>query len=1148
MTKEAQHRYPGSRPFTEYDKNLFFGRDEDIDELRKFVNVEKLVVLYARSGLGKSSAINAGLMPIIEKENIHIPINYRFKNYQSHSADTTPLDLFKQITKDFFENYQKENTSLFEKDFFSKINNENISLWQYFKTLHYVQEDRKRILLIFDQFEELFTYPDEKVHEFAEALADLISNVIPRTFKRAFTKKLYLEPELLDEEELNVIDDPIEIKILLSIRSDKLNLLNRLNVEIPNILRNCYELHPLNKEQATTAIIRPGRKKGNFISPPFYYSPEALDIILNYLTQEGKKNDDIEPFQLQILCQHVEENIVIAEDDDFIEPEDLGDLKNIYQSYYDYQISRLPSEEEQNSARLLIEEGLIFEEEERRITLYEGQIYSKYGVDKKLLDKLVDAHLLRSEPSSQGGYNYELTHDSLVAPILKAKEYRTAMEKFEEDKLVAQQKYQEANEQKLKLWNRVLRVGGVAIFVIVALLISLLMINQARSALQGQIESSELATIALRVAKFNPTNALWITQKGLSIVENNPALLLVRAENLSENSFYQNKIQVYDFNLNTVAISPNSKYIATGGGGRGELVLLDMQGKELWRKTHSPKLRNINSLAFSQDSEYLVTGGADGLAVLWDLKGNQLKTFKGHKEEIKDVVFSPDGKKLLTTGEDNIAYIWNVATATIEVTLKNRNLDLSRVITCGNFSPDGNLIALGASDGKVEIWSRNGAKLYSFKAHKYDITSVVFSPAGRYLLTASKDKTFALTDLKSGNPEATENMRIVKSHAPINEAIFSKDGHYILLAGENNQATLWNADEGSLMYEYKGAEAPVKCIDFSPENDFFLTGDGNGKLLIWAKEAMKKEVFRRSGRVKAAVFDPSNPEIIFIASEDGRLSKCNIDGKTIKNYIENSDNVKTLSISKDAKFLATGDSKGVVRLWNMSTENSKVIAELEQPIHKIIAHPSKNQWLICLPKKTILISSEGKEMKDLGYKSVQDAKFANNGEQEHLFLAHREGVDILDIENFDKIRTLGDNQRTVNVIDVSSDSKTVVMGFEDSYAEAWSFDGNKICTFIGHTEAIYAIDISEDNQYIATGGTDELIKIWDMSGREIETLRGYSGAINTLEFSKGGEFLLAACEKNNATLWYLLESFLQSPNIYKPSKEELEKVLKEAEK
>lgn len=104
--------------------------------------------------------------------------------------------------------------------------------------------------------------------------------------------------------------------------------------------------------------------------------------------------------------------------------DDLGNVEEIYENYYEDQLATLKDDTERHAARILIEEGLVFEEEERRLSIFEGVIYRNYGLSADGLRRMVDSHLLRAEPSLQGGYNYELSHDTLVRPVLKAKRKR----------------------------------------------------------------------------------------------------------------------------------------------------------------------------------------------------------------------------------------------------------------------------------------------------------------------------------------------------------------------------------------------------------------------------------------------------------------------------------------------------------------------------------------------------------------------------------------------------------------------------------------------------------------------------------------------------------------------------------------------------
>ncbi|HEV7684174.1 MAG TPA: hypothetical protein VGO68_18810 [Pyrinomonadaceae bacterium] len=435
MTTDAptlRVRYPGSRPFTQDDENLFFGRDEDIAKLTTFITVEKMTVLYGKSGLGKTSLLTAGVLPVLEHEYQYCIIPMRFGSF-THDNRKHPLDIVEdQLT-----------ARIQQKTFLSQIESEDVSLWQLLKNLEQTLATQPTFLLVFDQFEELFTYP-EGVTDFAEALADLLYGRVPKDFQRALRLATRNNANLLTPEQSEFLDRPLKLKVVMSIRSDRMSLLDSLSTQIPQVLLNCYELKPLSRTQAQDAIIGPAQKAGDFRSPPFSYKPEALKKLLNYLTQQDTKS--IESFQLQILCQYVEENIVITRTDVDVEEQDLGELEAIYRNYYDNSIKKLGTEEEQRKARIFIEEGLIFAREQRRITLYEGQIHSQFDISPELLRRLSDTHLIRSEPHSSGGFMYELSHDTLVAPILKAKAQRDLSDHAAE----AQQLLKEVREKRKK--------------------------------------------------------------------------------------------------------------------------------------------------------------------------------------------------------------------------------------------------------------------------------------------------------------------------------------------------------------------------------------------------------------------------------------------------------------------------------------------------------------------------------------------------------------------------------------------------------------------------------------------------------------------------------------------------------------------------
>lgn len=452
----ASYRYPGVKPFTQEDSHLFFGRNQDIQQLVRYLRTEDLVVLHGKSGLGKTSLIQAGVIPQLEaKEKKKLPfepITFRFNSFHPKNPQNVTHIAEANIAR--------------EPSFLDALPVKYVSLWHALKSKQLSQgapSKRQSYLLIFDQFEELFTYPQEEVEAFGHDLADLVNKVVPSEFRKVLRREEVVNPELkakLDEGGFREwLNSEIDVKILIAIRSDKFNLLDRLSTYIPSILINSRILEALNREQAEEAIHEPAIMKGEFESPAFQYSDTAKDKILDFLTSDDTRR--VEGFQLQILCRHIEENLIkfassnnkksigkiqISRTPDGTTPfviEDVdADFANILRNYYDDQVMKLDPEE-QMLARKFIEDELIAEG--RRVSLDRAVI--KADVSDDLLYSLVNSRLIRREPNSLGGFSFEISHDTLLDPIMQARNERQIVERAQADREEAREAAKKRQEE-----------------------------------------------------------------------------------------------------------------------------------------------------------------------------------------------------------------------------------------------------------------------------------------------------------------------------------------------------------------------------------------------------------------------------------------------------------------------------------------------------------------------------------------------------------------------------------------------------------------------------------------------------------------------------------------------------------------------------
>ena len=410
MSVIPHDRYPGPPPFedTPEDHSVFFGRADEIRTLTQEIIASPLLVLFGKSGLGKTSLMQAGVFPELRAAGL-LPIRVRL------SASGAPLQLITDSAR---------KASLECRDIkVDYVAGELVSAWAFFKTAMFWREDSLLIpVLVFDQFEEIFTLIDAKWRRaFAEEVGPLVSGNPPAAVRQ--------RPKASTGVSLG--DASPKVKVVFSLREEYLGSLQELGSEIPGLFRDRFRLLPLSEEQGRQAIVGPAGKPGAFGTPPFKYQEETLKRMLDYL--KGRSGN-IEPFQLQLLCQHAEQKIVkpLVERKDGpgsaspieIAPQQLGDrsaMEAVMQGFYKDSLQQLPWHERRR-AQVLCDTGLLLSTG-NRTSLQEDQVRHDYHIAEETLKHLVDKRILRVEPRLEGR-SFEISHDTLAQAILQTRPWR----------------------------------------------------------------------------------------------------------------------------------------------------------------------------------------------------------------------------------------------------------------------------------------------------------------------------------------------------------------------------------------------------------------------------------------------------------------------------------------------------------------------------------------------------------------------------------------------------------------------------------------------------------------------------------------------------------------------------------------------------
>jgi hypothetical protein len=399
----ADNPWPGLQSFDEASRSYFFGMHAQTDALFRLVRRETLTLFYGRSGLGKTSLLQAGLFPRLREANI-LPVPIRL------DYGPKALAFARQVG-------QAVAGALSEAGIDSRPPAEGEFLWEYFHSSDvdfWDAENRLvKLVLVFDQFEERFTLgrqlpeTNAQAERFLTELSQLVENRPPPALKARF--------EAHSAGVGNYDFDKNSCNVILSLREDFLPELENLRDRFPSVLENTLRLQGMSEAQAIEVVLGPGSH---------LVSEQVATEIVRFAggaDQRAQDHFSVEPVLLSVvlygLNQRRRESHQAAITSDLLS----GNREQILEGFYEDALRELPMQ-----TRLLVEDGLLTSSG-RRDTLAWEDALAEYGVDEKDLLTLIDRHLLRREDRSDGA-RIELVHDRLAEVVRKQRDVRRERE------------------------------------------------------------------------------------------------------------------------------------------------------------------------------------------------------------------------------------------------------------------------------------------------------------------------------------------------------------------------------------------------------------------------------------------------------------------------------------------------------------------------------------------------------------------------------------------------------------------------------------------------------------------------------------------------------------------------------------------------
>ncbi|MER7705362.1 trypsin-like peptidase domain-containing protein [Kitasatospora sp. NPDC097605] len=525
--------------------------------------------------------------------------------------------------------------------------------------------------------------------------------------------------------------------------------------------------------------------------------------------------------------------------------------------------------------------------------------------------------------------------------------------------------------------------------------------------------------------------------------------------------------------VDAVAFSPDGKTLATSG---------DDQTVHLWEVATGRTTATLTghgdtvwAVAFSPDGKTLATASFDGTARLWDIGTRTTRTtFKGHTGSVYSVAFSPDGKTLATGSADNAARLWDIATGTTRATLNDHTGPVQAVV----FSPDGRTLATGSDDTAADVWDvATGSFQTTFSGHTAGVTAVAFSPDGKTLATGSVDKSARLWDVAT----QTTRTALIGHIDSVYSVAFGPDGTTLATGSVDTTARLWDVSAGTVL---SGLSSGLSTVVFSPDGTTLTAGGADAAVRVWnVKDLTGHSPLNGRPDVGVVALSPDG-KTLATGEADYTVSLWEVaTGRKLNTLNGHSDVVSAMAFSSDGKSLATGSYDTTAQVWDVATGTTRTV---------LYDHTS----------------------------AVQAVAFSPDGETVATAGADRTAR-LWDVTDGSARATLKGHAGTVTAVAFSPDGTTLATGSDDRSARLWDVaTGKSRAALTGHSDIVWAVAFSPDGKTLATGSADTTVRLWNLAtNKSRATLTGHTDAVFTVAFSPDNRTLATGSNDSTARLW-----------------------------